>query len=131
MGPQSDVKDFRDDDADWQIDAKSEAAWGQAVEAARALVADVDPDDPDTLLLRSIAARIEISALVLAAIEARRTHQEVKRDIFDNSLSQIKMQNRLIETMEKVAGMVESIEQRMGKLETKVAMLVMRTNLDS
>lgn len=131
MGSQRDKNDpDMDDEAFERIEAHSYEAWRAATQAAKDLVEQVDPAHPDIDLIENIAARIEMCATVLTTVELRRTHHEVKTDLFRMATEDRRRHDSLIGTLERVVRAVEELEKRIGRLETKVGMLIMRTNVD-
>ncbi len=119
-----------DDEANERIEAHSYEAWKAATQAARDLVDRVDPNNPDLDVIENIAARIEMCATVLTTVEMRRTHHELKADMFRMSTDDRRRHEVLISSIDRVTRAMEELEKRIGRLETKVGMLIMRTNLD-
>jgi hypothetical protein len=107
-----------------RIDASSAAAWEVAIDAARTLASEVDPGFPDVAELRNIAARIELGALVMASVEMRRTHHELKADIFELSMAEHRRNDRLFGAIERIAEAFDSLEQRLQRIENTVGKLV-------
>ncbi|MGE5505669.1 MAG: hypothetical protein ACM31L_14700 [Actinomycetota bacterium] len=118
-------------EADARIEEHSAEAWDAAAAAARDMVAEAGRDGhPDLDRLESIASRIEISALVLSSVEMRYSHHELKTDVFQLGMEEMRRSERLLQAAERIVAAIDGLEARLGKLETKVSMLLMRANFE-
>jgi hypothetical protein len=132
MGKKSRASDeMSTSDADRRVEERSAQAWDSAAAAARDLVAEAGAGGfPDLERLESIASRLEISALVLSSVEMRYSHHELKTDIFQLGMEEMRRSERLLQAAERIVAAINGLDARLGKLETKVSMMLMRTNFE-